>query len=154
MEHRTEQGRGGQLAEIHVYRGQAAPYREPHLASATEAQASEWSRDHRVVMHRRPLRYPRDWPNKPAREKGVDVMLACDLVRHALERRAQTLILASRDTDLVPALEMVRDLGSGITIEVTTWENCSRLRFPDRSHLWCTYLSGAHFVRCRDRKPY
>lgn len=84
MEVRDGLGKGGTLERIHVYRGQASPSKEKLLAAATEAQASHWSRDPRVIMHRRSLRYPRDWPDKPSREKGVDVMLAIDLVRCAL----------------------------------------------------------------------
>lgn len=87
MAERAARRRRGVLTEIHVYRGRPSPTRDPTLTSITDAQAAHWTRDPRVKMHRRPLRYPSDWPRQRAREKGVDVMLACDFVRHALERR-------------------------------------------------------------------
>ncbi len=105
-------------------------------------------------MHNRPLRYPRNWPHDKAKEKGVDVMLACDFVRAAIEGQADALVLASRDTDLVPALEMARDLGR-VQIEVVTWQGCSRLRFPGNSDpLWCTYLEGYHYIASKDTRQY
>lgn len=152
MEIRDSLGRSGNLVEIHVYRGQASPAKDRNLAAATEAQASHWSRDARVSMHRRTLRYPRDWPAKPAREKGVDVMLAIDFVRCALRGDADTLILVSRDTDLVPALEMVDEM-SDKTVEIAGWSGTSRLRLPGKP-LWCTYVDGPRYPACRDRRPY
>lgn len=44
------------------------------------------------------------------REKGVDVRLAVDLVRLAAEDRYDVALLFSGDSDLVPAVETVRDL--------------------------------------------
>lgn len=105
-------------------------------------------------MHTRPLRYPRTWPNNKAKEKGVDVMLAGEFVRAAIEGGVDVLVMASRDTDLVPALEMARDLGR-VQIEVVTWQGCGRLRFPGGSpSLWCTYLDGAHYVASKGAKRY
>jgi len=150
---RASNGRKGRIEEVHVYRGQPSMQHEPEMASRNKAQAAEWSRDRRVTMHTRPLRYPRDWPNNKAKEKGVDVMLACDFVRAAIEYSADVLILASRDTDMVPALEMARELGS-CTVEIATWQNCSRLRFPDRSSLWCSYMSGADYLASKDPRQY
>ena len=103
-------------------------------------------------MYTRTLRYPRNWPHDKAREKGVDVKLACDFVRCALTSSADTLILVSRDTDLVPALEMANALGH-VDIEVAMWEHTSRLRLPG-SVLWCTYLDGAAYVHSKDPKQY
>lgn len=152
MAAREQRGRGGTLSEIHVYRGQANSNKEKALAAATQAQASWWSRDSRVHMHRRALKYPQGWPTKPAREKGVDVLLAIDFVRCALRNQADILILASRDTDLVPALEMATEL-DGKRVEVAGWAGTSRLRLSG-ADLWCTYVDGAGFVSSRDRRPY
>lgn len=152
MARRVLAGRGGTVDEIHVYRGQPNAKHQPDMTSRNKAQAAEWSRDRRVKMHTRPLRYPRNWPTDKAREKGVDVMLACEFVRCALEGAADTLIMASRDTDLVPALEMARDLGKS-NIEVTTWQNCSRLRFASEP-LWCTFMQGPDYVASKDPRQY
>ncbi|MGL5823574.1 MAG: NYN domain-containing protein, partial [Nocardioides sp.] len=109
MARRKAKGRIGALEKIQVYRGQPSSDREPGMASRNKAQHAEWARDPRVTVHSRPLRYPRHWPDDPAREKGVDVRLALDFVRAAVDRSADVLILASRDTDLVPALESASD---------------------------------------------
>lgn len=150
---RDSLGKDGTLEQIRVYRGQASPTKQKDLAAATEAQASHWSRDPRVRMHRRTLRYPRDWPTKPAREKGVDVMLAINLVSCALAGDAEVVILVSRDTDLVPALEMVRDVTS-TDVEVAGWSGTSRLRLSTGPPLWCTYVDGSRYPKTRDRRPY
>lgn len=154
MKKRMEKGRDGDIEAIHVYRGQPSSAKQGEAAGRNKAQAAEWSRDRRVKMHTRTLRYPRNWPTDKAREKGVDVMLACDFVRCALESGADTLILVSRDTDLVPALEMARDLGN-VQVEVAMWRNCSRLRFPgSASPLWCTSLEGVDYVNSKDHRQY
>ncbi|MFW0148228.1 NYN domain-containing protein [Mycobacterium sp. smrl_JER01] len=152
MQRRLMYGRGGTVQNIHVYRGQPSSAKEPIPASRNKAQAAEWSRDRRVRMNTRTLRYPRNWPADKAKEKGVDVKLAVDFVRCALTTDADTLILASRDTDLVPALEMAIDLGK-VQIEVAGWSLTSRLRVPGKQ-LWCTSLSGAEYVSCKDPKQY
>ena len=43
-----------------------------------------------------------------SREKGVDVKLAIDLVIEAIDGRYDTAILVSSDTDIVPAVDLVR----------------------------------------------
>jgi NYN domain len=152
MNARMRSQRTGVLTTVHVFRGQASSDREPTLASITKAQAANWCRDRRVTMHTRPLRYPHRWPDVPAREKGVDVMLAVHFVRAAIESQADTLILASRDTDLLPALEMAVEFGKA-QVETCMWENCSRLRLP-KHQLWSTYLTGADYLASKDKRQY
>ena len=60
-----------------------------------------------VTVISRDLRYPPDWPRRPAQEKGIDVALAVDLVMMVARRECEVGILFSSDTDLVPALEAV-----------------------------------------------
>jgi uncharacterized LabA/DUF88 family protein len=84
--------------------------------------------------------------------KGVDVMLAVHFVRAAIESQADTLILASRDTDLLPALEMAVEFGKA-QVETCMWENCSRLRLP-KHQLWSTYLTGADYLASKDKRQY
>jgi NYN domain len=57
----------------------------------------------KVELFPRPLRYG----NRGAEEKGVDVELAIDIVRLAIEDAFDVAVLASGDTDLVPALKFV-----------------------------------------------
>lgn len=48
-------------------------------------------------------------------EKGVDVGLAVDIVRDVLKQNVEHVILVSSDTDLVPAVRVVKDEGVKIT---------------------------------------
>jgi hypothetical protein len=57
----------------------------------------------------RPLRY-QGWPDERPREKGVDVRLAIDVVAKALAGDYDVAIIASCDTDLAPAVELLLEL--------------------------------------------
>ncbi|CAO5157577.1 conserved hypothetical protein [Frankia sp. AiPs1] len=143
---------GGELAAVRVYRGRPSPDHQPEAARASDRQADRWARDPRVVVVRRQLRYPKAWPAEPAQEKGIDVALAVDFVRLACEDAYDIGVLFSRDTDLVPALEAVRDLG--VHVEVASWKGTSRLRFPDSQLPWCHYLDTDDYATCRDYTDY
>ncbi len=100
----------------------------------------------------RTLRYPPDWPTKPAREKGVDVLVALKVVRAALDPQFVVVILASHDTDLEPALEIA--VGDGqAKIETAGWSGARVLR-PSGTRLWHTALAEADMVKTRDRFNY
>jgi uncharacterized LabA/DUF88 family protein len=142
----------GNLTAVRVYRGRPSPDHQPEAARASDRQADRWERDRRVVVVRRQLRYPKAWPVEAAQEKGIDVALAVDFVRLACEDAYDVGVLVSRDTDLVPALEAVRDLNGHV--EVATWKGASRLRFPDSQLPWCHYLDAADYEACRDDTDY
>lgn len=110
------------LTQVRVYRGQPAEKRDRKGFSACTRQIAAWAHDSRVKSVTRTLRYPHGWPGacqageKP-QEKGVDVALAIDFVRLAIEDRYDVGILMSTDTDLKPALEIVtqlRDMGGAM----------------------------------------
>lgn len=153
MARRLASQRGGQLERIHVYRGMPGQRQEAVMNARNRAQASNWTRDPRVSVYSRPLRYPRDWPAQKAKEKGVDVALAVDAVRCALRGEADTIVVASRDTDLLPAVELVNDL-PGVDVEVCTWQGLSRLQFRGNGGLWCTYLQGSDYMASKDPTQY
>lgn len=140
------------IEKIHVYRGQPSSEREVQAAARNKAQRAAWERDRRVKVFSRSLRYPHDWPDTPSREKGVDVMLAVTLMRASIEHWADVLILASRDTDLLPALEAARDIDKSI-VEVAGWRTMSRLQIP-HVRLWATGLDIAEYTACRDTRQY
>ena len=89
----------------------------------------------------------------PAHEKGIDVALAIDYVRLAMERRYDVGILFSRDTDLVPCLETVMDLRLAHP-EVSTWEGSERLRVRGSHAPWCHYLSATDYQAVQDPTDY
>ena len=49
-------------------------------------------------------------------EKGVDVMLATDLVTHAFRDQYDTAIVVSGDADFYPAMQAVKDVGKHIEV--------------------------------------
>jgi len=116
-------------------------------------QASEWMRDRRVQVAVRQLKYPPAWPGEPAREKGVDVMLAANFIKDAALRMADVVILASRDTDLAAALEVASDLPNPPIIEVCNWAGSGRLA-STRVKPWCTMLDEHAYLQSLDPRQY
>lgn len=49
-------------------------------------------------------------------EKGVDVMIASDLIMHAYEDHYDVAILVSGDADFYPALQAVKDIGKQVEV--------------------------------------
>ncbi|MGH3835960.1 MAG: NYN domain-containing protein [Pseudonocardiaceae bacterium] len=140
------------LTAVRVFRGSPSNARDPYVYGISQRQRSEWTRDKRVDVVYRTLRYPPDWPNKPAREKGVDVLVALKVVRAALDPQFDVVILASHDTDLEPALEIA--IGDGqAKIETAGWHGARVLR-PSGARLWHTALDAADMDKTRDQFNY
>ena len=147
---------GGVLKAAHVYRGRPDPRHEPTSASRSDKQAAAWQTDPRLHMVRRPLAYPRDFGQvdcyEKAREKGIDVSLAIDVVRMAIRKEFEVGIVFSRDTDLLPAIEFAFDQPD-CHLEVGTWEGTSELRLKYRK-MFCHKLSQDDFHAVRDPRIY
>lgn len=142
-----------ELTRVRVYRGLPNPLREPIAAGANDRQADAWQRTGLVTTVRRPLRYPRGWPEIPAQEKGIDVSLAIDVLRLALERHYDVGVLFSSDTDLLPAVETLTELKLA-RIEVAAWTGTPRLRLHNTGRPWCHYLSQADYESVIDPTDY
>lgn len=152
------------LTQVRIYRGLPDSSKQPEAYGANERQAASWRRSELVSVHRRPLQYPRGWvsgnsgQDKP-REKGIDVALAVDFVRLAIEGAYDVGILMSGDTDLKPALEFVHDYkGSvGPRPEVAAWsrpvDHSPRLSLKGRS-LWCHWIDRDAYWAIRDPVTY
>lgn len=145
--------RQGTLVEVRVYRGLPSTVLQPAAAAANERQADAWKRHPKVTVIRRPLRYPSNWPAAPAQEKGIDVALAVDVVRMAMEKRYDVGIVVSRDTDLVPCLETVMDFRLA-HVEVASWDGYGGLRVPGTVRPWCHYMYRADYDAVRDPTDY
>ena len=63
--------------------------------------------------------------NVKKKEKGVDVLLAVDLVDSAIKKRADYLILLSGDSDFIPALELAKE-NNGEILSVSLAKGYSR----------------------------
>lgn len=140
-----------ELKSVRVFRGQPSNKKNPTLYSASQAQRSEWTRDKRVEVHYRTLRYRQERGVEVVQEKGVDVAVALELVRAADRAEGTLVILASHDTDLEPALDAAADSGNAL-VETAGWETARVLRSPgSKRH---TALGGIGFVKSRDRRVY
>ena len=65
--------------------------------------------DNRVIEHQKLLRFGiKQISYARSREKGIDVKIAVDLMIGAMDGKYDTAILVSSDTDLVPAMDLVR----------------------------------------------
>jgi uncharacterized LabA/DUF88 family protein len=152
-----------ELTQVRVYRGRPDASRDEKGYSACTRQCAIWEQDPRVKAILRTLAYPHGWPEaslpgeKP-REKGIDVALAIDFVRMAVEQEYDVGILMSTDTDLKPALEVVDSLSRGqIRAEVAAWSgegmHNRRLAVAGR-RLWCHWLDKAAYQFAADPKSY
>jgi len=151
-----------ELTEVRVYRGEPDAQRSPTGQAACQRQLRFWEAQAGVTPISRPLHYrPTAWDGygKPtaweAREKGIDVRLAIDMVMGAARDEYDVAVLVSADTDLVPAVEAVFEMGK--RVEVAAWKPdvgwLSRLRVPGRP-LWCHMLKRVDFQRVRDDADY
>lgn len=145
------------LKQVRVYRGLPDATRQPRAYAANERQTAAWLRSPLVCVLRRPLRYPRNWPQEKAQEKGVDVALAIDFVRLAAQGAYDVGILVSTDSDLKPALEGALEIKTvGVHIEVAAWRaKGANRRLSLHGQLpWCHQLTLADYQAVADRHDY
>jgi len=106
-----------------------------------------------VTVIRRTLQYPPEYPVTPAQEKGIDVAIAVDMIRLAMNGYMDTAILFSSDNDLLPAIEVLWQMNN-CHVEVASWQGAHRVRFPGTQQPWCHHLSDADFRAVRDTTDY
>ena len=155
-------GRGGPggsscaLETVRVYSGRPDPNKAPHTYAAHRRQTWRWESTGATVITR-PLRYPSNWPKEPAQEKGIDVALAIDFVKLALEGAYDAGVIMSTDSDLRPALEVVRDHNPGhLHVAAAAWGTQGkdqRLWLPG-AFLWCHWLSRTDYDNVADLTAY
>lgn len=84
-------------------------------------------------------------PDKSYHEKGVDVRIAVEMIRLARQDKYDIAYLLSSDTDLVPAVEEVRDLGKKVKY----------IGAGDRQSFGLTSASNEYLIlRPEDVKPF
>jgi uncharacterized LabA/DUF88 family protein len=105
-------GPGVELKQVRVYTGAPSQQRDDQGYRAARKRFDTWKYEGggKVIVRERNLQYR---PGEKPREKGVDVLLAIELVRFAGAGVFDLGIVLSADNDIVPALELVCDvLGS------------------------------------------
>ena len=148
-----------ELAGVRVYRARPDQRSGQDLERAAKRQMGCWANTAGVTVCSRPMDYiatirgrKKRWVG---REKGIDVMLAVDIVDMARTDAYDTAVIFSADTDLLPALEAAVRIGK--RVETATWAglgvNRGALRIKQRD-LWNHYLDRSHFNRVSDDTDY
>lgn len=144
------------LHEVRIYTGRPDATKDPKTYGAHMKQCQIWENAGPRVISRT-LRYPVDWPDRPAQEKGIDVALAIDFIALAIDGEYDVGVIASTDTDLKPALEFVykRYVGTRC-VEVASWSGPGRQRrlsIPG-AHIWCYWLDQSDYDSIADLTDY
>ena len=144
------------LDEVRAYTGRPDPEKDPRTYTAHMKQCAQWEKSGVSVIHRG-LRYPRDWPNQRAQEKGIDTALAIDYVAMAVDGLYDIGVIVSTDTDLLPALEFVsRRFAGDRHVAVAAWrspQSNRRLSIPG-TNIWCNWLHRADYDSVSDPTDY
>lgn len=154
------------VARIEVFRGIPIPDDDPDGYRRNLEQKSQWEYGHQgmVSVTLRPLKYNWEWHDgqktpirSTRREKGVDVMCALALVRLARSGNYDVVTLASRDTDLAPALDEAHKLQTA-KIEASKWYDPSDRRtfgnIKTDARIWTTSMKRDHFTASLDPREY
>ena len=143
------------LDQVRIYRGRPESTKQPRSFGANRRQCAKWEKSGCAVFTRT-LRYPDNWPQERAQEKGIDVQLAIDFVVLGRDGKYDVGILFSTDTDLKPALEAVVAAG-GPKVEVAAWygDNQHNRRLSIKGHnVWCNWVDYATFSAHKDTTDY
>lgn len=145
---------------------QAAQWR----ADGADVELRDLKYKHVLGADGRPIRniHGKKEAKGPGKEKGIDVLCALTCLREALRPEVDVVMLASRDTDLVPTLDTVVDMGrehSGIArIETLSWFNRNAVREGNHAggslrpsggrRVWNTNLDRRCYEASLDRRDY
>lgn len=151
---------------IEVYRGLPIPEDDPDAYRRNLEQKKRWEyqRSGKVEVTLRPLKYKWDYVDskrvplrESRREKGVDVLCALSLVRLARCGLYDVVVLASHDSDLAPAIDEAKQMGSAKIETVKWYDPANKMSYGylnRRARVWTTSLTREHFHRCLDPHEY
>ena len=66
-----------------------------------------------------------NWPASPPYEKGVDILLATDMITHSFKNNYDEAILVAGDNDYVGAIQAVKDNGKNLEVALFGKEQTS-----------------------------
>ena len=156
-----------EVSRVEVFRGlPIIPADDSDAYRRNQAQKAQWTRGHHGVVNvtLRPLKYSWEYidgvkrPIRSSRqEKGVDVLCALALVDLARCGLYDVVVLASRDTDLAPALDNAARTGSA-KVEAAKWYHPGTPhtfgRIKTERRLWTTSMTQQHFLASLDPVDY
>lgn len=142
------------LHQVRVYTGSPDATKQPQAYAAHTKQCNMWKKLGAEVITRI-LRYPSDWPNSKAEQKGVDVALAVDFVALAIDGEYNIGVIASTDTDLKPALEYIKKkCKNQCQTEVMAWRSSTAKSRLYVSGVWCHWLDNDDYNLISDLVDY
>lgn len=103
---------GRKLLRVNMYVSTLKPGWEPEAARAQQSFISKLESSASVTVKTRPLRYTPD--KKRDREKGIDILLATDMLSQAYVNGYDSLVLISGDGDYAPVLEEIKKMGKRV----------------------------------------
>jgi len=148
---------GDQLVYIGVYTGEPDSRKDPRTHAAHMRQRQAWTDEcgDLLIPRTRPLRYPPGRPLSDAEEKGIDVQLAIDAMVMGLRDQYDLAILATADTDLLPAVEgivVLKATRGKPDVAVIGWAGTSQhLVYPDVPVRW---IGRRDYEAVRDHTDY
>lgn len=155
-----------EVSRVEVFRGIPILADDPEAYRRNLEQQSRWEYGHGglVSVTLRPLKYEWEWVDgkktpirSSRREKGIDVMCALSLVRLARSGNFDVVVLASRDTDLAPALDEAHRLNTA-KVEAAKWYAPSDRRtfgnIKTEARIWTTSMNRDHFLASLDPLDY
>jgi uncharacterized LabA/DUF88 family protein len=171
------------LARATAFRGLPSPEYDWEQSRRCLEQASQWEQDGASVVLRdlkyrfrtgaggRPIKdvNGRKEPIGRPEEKGIDVLCALMAVRDAVAQDIDVVVLASRDTDLVPVLDEIHDFHHAepdryAAVETVSWHNPrareegafngGSLRPTGDRRIWNTNLGRDCYDASLDRRDY
>lgn len=159
------------LSRIEVFRGIPVPEADNNGYRRNLLQKNRWEKEaciNNIDLHitYRSLKYRTRIENGhthinstfPPQEKGIDVLCALALTRLARAGSYDCVILASRDTDLSPALDEAHR--SGTRVEAVKWYSPSasytrgNISVNKTWKLWTTSMGEVDFRVCIDPYDY
>lgn len=159
-------GEDFKLSRVEVFRGLPRPDDPSGGYRRNNTQKDAWEREGEgiVSVTLRPLKYRFEVANgvkspiwESAVEKGVDVLCALALCRLARCGQYDVVVLASRDSDLIPALDEAASYRKA-KIETVKWYSHSvpatRSSLKTQQRLWTTSLKETHFLASLDSHNY
>lgn len=166
------------LSRVVAFRGLPHPDFDWEQSRRCVDQARQWRTDGAIV-ELRDLKYsfercadgrPRlnsdgkKIPKGRPQEKGIDVLCALRCVREAMEEDVDLVVLASRDTDLIPALDEVWDMNhesDSSTARIETfswfdreWPGGGSLKPSGGRRIWNTNMDRECYEAAIDRNDY
>jgi uncharacterized LabA/DUF88 family protein len=105
---------GRKLVRVNYYISTLNPEKEPEKARGQQQFLRAMEATPYITVKTRPLHYFEAAPQSRKGEKGIDILIASDMLSQAYNNGYDTAILVSGDGDFTPLLDEVKKLGKEV----------------------------------------